>query len=167
MLSRRIAIAHLLLLIPFSLPAEDGTWKIQTRESPQGGAPVTLLAQVSGDAISDEYGTQQVNPELQFHCDGGELVARIDWHRFISSFNTELGFQADDGRNKWHKWKVDQSNKITISPSAADTEQIIEKMRAGESLLVDVTPYSESPVQVTFDLAGFAEAIDTFRADCG
>ena len=167
MLNRRLACLPLLTFLSLPLFAAESRWILETRDAPDGGAAKPVLAQVSAVAIADEYGSKQVNPEIQFHCSGGELLARIHWHRFISSFNTELGFKADNGRNKWHKWKVDRSNQVTISPSADDTAVIIEKMLAGKILTVDVTPYSEAPVQVQFDLAGFTEAIDSFRADCG
>lgn len=166
-MSNRWTVAvFLLACLPLALFAEDAGWTLETREAPGGGEFAAVLVQVSNDAITDEYGSQQVNPEMQFHCSDGDVVAQIDWRRFISSFNTELGFKADDGRNKWHKWKVDRTNRVTISPTADDTAAIIEKMLAGTLLTVDVTPYSEAPVQVRFDLAGFAKAIDTLRANC-
>lgn len=167
MLNRRFACLPLVAFLSLPLFAAESGWILETRDAPDGSAAQPVLAQVSADAIADEYGSKQVNPEIQFRCSGGEVLAQIHWQRFISSFNTELGFKADDGRNKWHKWKVDRSNQITLSPSASDTATIIEKMQAGKTLIVDVTPYSESPVQVSFDLAGFAEAIEKLRASCG
>lgn len=166
MSSRWTAAVSLLVCLPLALSAEDAGWTLESRDAAGGGEAGAVLVQVSSDAIADEYGSKQVNPEMQFRCGNGGIVAQIDWRRFISSFNTELGFKADDGRNRWHKWKVDRSNQITISPSADDTSAIIEKMLTGNMLTVDVTPYSEAPVQVRFDLAGFADAIETLRAGC-
>lgn len=121
-----------------------------------------------GNAIADETAAKTVTPRLEFRCDpeSGEIVARIDWRRFISSFSTEVGFKVDGGAISWRKWKVDGSEKVTISPSADDTETLIAALEGGQSLLVDVTPYSEGPVTTTFDLAGLGAALGQLRERC-
>ncbi len=73
---------------------------------------------------------------------------------------------TDDGRFMWLKWRVDGSEKVTYSPSADDSARLIEAMKSGQTLTVDVTPYSEGPVVVTYDLAGFSESLDALRASC-
>ena len=131
---------------------------------------VRVLAQASGDSIADEYGNKQVNPILQFRCtEGGDgsVSMHIAWQRFISSFNTEAGFQIDDGKRNWIKLGVDDSNTVTRSRSASDVTALIESLSTGSTLSVEIEPYSEPAVQVSFDLTGFAEGIATLRADCG
>ena len=66
----------------------------------------------------------------------------------------------------WLKWKVDSSEQVTLSPSADDTQRLLDAMDGGSLLTVDVSPYSEGPVVVTFDLAGFAEARASLEAAC-
>ena len=61
------------------------------------------------------------------------VSVRIDWRRFISSFNTEVGFKADGGKTLWQKWGVDQSNKITLSKSAADSQSLVDYLSGGSS----------------------------------
>jgi len=52
--------------------------------------------------------------------------------------------------------KVDQSNKITLSPSADDSQKLIDLALGGRKLVVEVTPYSASPATVEYDLAEFS-----------
>ena len=148
------------LLVSAALYAEN----VWTQESGE----YEVLFQQGGNTIKDEYATKDVTPRLEFRCAQGDpnVIARIDWQRFISSFSTEVGFKVDDGKFAWLKWKVDGSEKITYSPSPDDTQQLIDALTGGGQLLVDVTPYSEGPVTVTFELAGLAEAIETLRASC-
>jgi hypothetical protein len=115
-----------------------------------------------GDATID------VNPRLAFRCVPGkaEITARIDWQRFISSFNTEVGFKVDGGKFVWVKWGVDQSNKITMSKTASDSQALIDHLASGSELLVEISPYSESPVTVQYDLGGLSEGLDALRAEC-
>ena len=131
---------------------------------------VRVFAQTSADSISDEYGNKQVNPVIEFRCtEGGDgnVSMQIAWQRFISSFNTEAGFQVDDGKRNWIKLGVDDSNTVTRSRSASDVKTLIEALSNGSTLSVEIEPYSEPAVMVGFDLTGFAEGVEALRANCG
>lgn len=133
-----------------------------------GSGEVQSISQDAGNTIKDETAQKDVTPRIEFRCAPGDpaITARVDWARFISSFSTEVGFKVDDGRFMWLKWRVDGSEKVTYSPSADDSARLIEAMKSGQTLTVDVTPYSEGPVVVTYDLAGFSESLDALRASC-
>ena len=154
----RAVTALLLILTPCAWAAEN--WALDTSAE-------AAISQDGGNTIRDESYTKDVLPRMRFVCaSGGEIIARIDWQRFISSFSTEVGFKVDDGPFTWLKWKVDGSEKVTISPSGPDTQKLIDAIGSGDLLLVDVTPYSESPVTVTFDLDGLTAALGALRATC-
>ncbi|MEM9209572.1 MAG: hypothetical protein AAGA61_10010 [Pseudomonadota bacterium] len=130
---------------------------------------VRVLAQTSSDSIADEYSNKQVNPVIQFRCtEGGDssVSMQIAWQRFISSFNTEAGFQVDDGKRNWIKLGVDDSNAVTRSRSESDVTTLIASLSAGTSLSVEIEPYSEPAVRVSFDLRGFAAGIAALREAC-
>lgn len=133
----------------------------------KSGEVETIIAS-AGNTIKDEYARNDVTPRMAFQCEPGDpgVIAVINWGRFISSFSTEVGFKVDDGKFMWLKWKVDRSEKITLSPSSDDTRRLTDAMRGGNVLTVDVSPYSEGPVVVTFDLAGFDEALAALEAGC-
>lgn len=129
---------------------------------------VESIASDAGNTIKDEYAQNDVTPRMMFQCAPGDpaITARIDWGRFISAFSTEVGFKVDDGKFMWLKWKVDSSEQVTLSPSPDDTRRLLEALQVGSVLTVDVSPYSEGPVVVTFDLTGFAEALSALQASC-
>ena len=146
----------------------DGNWVITIGEDPSSYEVVASLRQESANTIKDEYATKDVKPQLAFRCAPGnqEISVQIDWRRFISSFNTEVGFKVDGGKTLWQKWGVDQSNMITASKSSADSKSLIERLAGASELLVEVSPYSEPPVTVQFDLAGFLQALDALKVEC-
>jgi len=146
----------------------DGNWVLTVGEDPSSYEVVASLQQGSANTIKDEYATKDVVPQLMLRCTPGDptITARIDWQRFISSFNTEVGFKVDDGKTLWLKWGVDRSNKITLSPSADDSKNLIEHLQEGTSLQVEVAPYSEPPVTVGYDLTGFARSLETLLKEC-
>ena len=146
----------------------DGKWVLAVGEDATSYEVVASLQQESANTIKDEYATKDINPQLAFRCAPGnpEVSVRIDWRRFISSFNTEVGFNADDGKTLWQKWGVDQSNKITFSKSAADSQSLVAYLEGGSSLKVEVSPYSEPPITVEYDLTGLSAALEALQAEC-
>ncbi len=147
----------------------EGGWVLTSGEDPTSYEVVTWLQQDSANTIKDEYAAKDVVPRLLLRCAPGDatITARIDWQRFISSFNTEVGFRVDDGKTLWLKWGVDRSNKVTLSPSADDSKKLVDYLREGTSLQVEVSPYSESPVTVEYNLTGFVSALDALLKECG
>lgn len=158
----------LLLAACASANAQDAKWHSQMIDDPASYATVAVLQQESATTIKDEYAKDDVTPVLEFRCTPGDatITARIDWRRFISSFSTEAGFKVDGGRFTWLKWKVDQSEQVTLSPSAGDSQKLIDLLIGGSQLLVEISPYSEGPVTAQYDLAGLSEALDELRSDC-
>ena len=146
----------------------EGSWVLTLGEDSSSYEVVALLQQDSANTIKDEYATKDVVPQLMLRCAPGDptITARIDWQRFISSFNTEVGFKVDDGKTLWLKWGVDRSNKITLSPSADDSRNLVEHLKEGASLKVEVAPYSEPPVTVDYDLTGFAKGLEALLKEC-
>ena len=152
-----------------STEPDPGWWALSDGNGPLPGAVFHSMTLDSTDTIKDENGREDVTPQLSFHCASGnsDVTVRIEWRRFISSFNTDIGFKVDGGRTLWQKWGVDQSNTVTTSRNDADASALIDYIGSGQVLAVDITPYAGSPIVVQFDLAGFAIALDALRAKCG
>jgi len=64
------------------------------------------------------------------------------------------------------KWKVDSSEKITISPSAADSQRLMDLLGNGKELLVDISPYSAAPVQAYFDISTLSTELSSLTVNC-
>lgn len=152
--------AILILLPAASWAGADANWLLETADG-------ISISQDADNTIRDESYTKEVTPNMALLCSGGgSITAQIDWKRFISSFSTEVGFKVDGGKFTWLKWKVDGSEKVTLSPSADDTGKLIDALGMGNSLLVEITPYAEGPVEANFDLTGFAEKLDKLKDAC-
>jgi hypothetical protein len=172
MFGRAITVGAGLLIVLGSTGAAEplayGKWTLASGEDAATFTAVAALWQNSVNSIKDEYASKDVIPQLVFRCRPGDptVIASIDWGRFISSFTTELGFTVDAGKRKWRKWSVDRSEKITISPSAVDTQLLLDQLRDGTQLEVRISPYSEGPVNAHFDLGSFDQAVEELRANC-
>jgi len=150
-------------------PGAKSAWFTETvDDSMVSGSEIIALVQDSAKTIKDESVSNDVTPRLEFRCIPGEasVTARINWQRFISSFSTEVGFKVDGGRFTWLKWKVDSSEQVTISPSADDSQKLIDILKNGDELLVEVSPYSQGPETAAFVLEGFSAALDALLGKC-
>jgi len=136
-----------------ALPAA-ADWNVSTGTDAASYQAVTVLSQAAAGTIPDEYRSKEVR-------------TRIDWGRFISSFNTEVIFAVDGRDPVTLTLGVDRSNKITSTKVEAEDDALLGYLDGGSTLTVTVTPYSEVPVSVDFDLAGFGEGLDELRAACG
>jgi len=150
------------------IPVADGHWIRGTTQDASNRTTSIFLRQDSAVNIRGETGDNEVTPRLQFQCTPGSapIATSINWQRFISSFNTEAGFKVDGGSFLWLKLKVDQTEKVSLSRSAEDTLKLIALLKSGQELLIEITPYSESPVTAEFDLTGFSDAIVALTTDC-
>jgi hypothetical protein len=146
----------------------DSKWVLNTVEDASGFGSIVALQQDSAKTIKDDSAANDVIPRLEFRCSPGDtaVTARIDWQRFISSFSTEVGFKIDGGRFTWLKWKVDSSEQVTISPSAEDSQKLLEVLKSGTRLLVEISPYSQGPVTAEYDVTGFSDALESLRGEC-
>jgi hypothetical protein len=160
-----------LLLLAAAVAAEPlaGNWSLDPGRDPDTWKDIEILSLDSINEIADEYATQKVHPQLAFECvPGGDATIRVrlDWRRFISSFNTEVSFKADDRELLLVNWGVDKSNKITLPRSSGDGQDLINYLKGASGLQVEVIPYSSSLITVQYDLSGFDAALQALASRC-
>ncbi|MBT8077194.1 MAG: hypothetical protein KJO31_01400 [Gammaproteobacteria bacterium] len=149
--------------------AADG-WPIESGGDADSYLATSAIGRDSTSTIPDESGSTAVRPRLIFQCAAGEgqrLAARIDWKRFISSFNTDVNFRVDDRQRLWLKFGVDASNRITMTKSPADAALLVDYLAGSQLVKVGITPYAEAEVSVSFDLSGFDAALSALQSHCG
>jgi hypothetical protein len=153
----------------YAVPADDVGFTLETLRDAATYQNVAVLHQESLQSINDEYRMHEVNPRLEFRCapgGDGPIEVRIDWRRFISSFNTEAQFAADDAEAITVKLGVDRSNKITMTRDRVDDQRVIQYLSGRSALTITVTPYSEVPVSVHYNLESLADALLRLQDKC-
>jgi hypothetical protein len=153
----------------YAAPAVEAGFTLETLRDAATYQNVAVLHQESTQSISDEYRMKEVRPRLEFRCSpggNGPIEVRIDWRRFISSFNTEVKFAADDAEAITVKLGVDRSNKITMTRDRVDDQRVIQYLSGRSGLTITVTPYSEAPVSAHYDLESLADALLRLQDKC-
>jgi hypothetical protein len=163
-----IAALHVFAVPAFAEPLA-ANWSLEVGRDAQTWENVATLGFESVNEIADEYATKKVNPQLAFLCKpggDGAISVRLDWRRFISSFNTEVGFKADDKELLLVNWGVDKSKQITLPRSASDGQELISYLAGAASVQVEVIPYSASLITVQFNISGIDRALQALTAKC-
>jgi type VI secretion system protein VasI len=62
-------------------------------------------------------------------------------------------------------WSLSTDSKATFYPGSPVS--FIKGLMAADTLVAQATPYSESPVTVTFPITGLTDKIAPLRAACG
>lgn len=160
-----------MLLLAATAVAEPiaSNWSIDVARDEKTWENVATLAFESSTEIADEYAAKMVHPQLAFLCKpggDGTISVRLDWRRFISSFNTEVGFKADDRELLLVNWGVDKSNRVTQPRSASDGQELIAYLAGANSVQVEVIPYSASLITAQFGISGINEALQQLAAKC-
>jgi hypothetical protein len=163
----------LLTLILVSTAATTGraadNWSFEAGRDPDNWHKVSILSVESINEIADEYATKMLRPQLSFRCEpgaDGATSVRVDWRRFISSFNTEVSFKADDKDLLLLNWGVDKTNKITMPRAARDGQDLLDYLEGASRLQIEVIPYAGSLIAVTFDISGIDDALRTLASEC-
>lgn len=167
----KLAAIALLIFLAARALAEPlaANWSLEVGRDAQTWENVATLGFESVNEVADEYATKKVHPQLAFQCkpgSDGTISVRLDWRRFISSFNTEVGFKADDKELLLVNWGVDKSKQVTLPRSASDSQELISYLAGAANVQVEVIPYSASLISAQFNISGIDEALQALTAKC-
>jgi len=165
----RLLTGIVLLLAAAATQALPDNWSLSVGRDPISWENTVTLSVQSAGEITNENGSAQVRPQLEFRCKpggDGTISARVNWQRYISSFNTEVGFKADDRQLLLVNWGVDKSKKITQPRSASDSAELNAYIAGASNQQVQDIPYSEKLNSIEYDISGIDEALKALTAQC-
>ena len=95
------------------------------------------------------------------------ISIKINWKRYISSFNkTEIGIKIDGKNYTWLSFNLDKTGQISFQNPSTHSNELINKFKKITKLAVEIEPYSEPPINVYFNLSGFASHLENLKSIC-
>ncbi len=140
---------------------DKGKWDISITTSEIDDSQKVILTLAAENTIYSSYRTER--PTLYLRCAENKTEAYISWNVFLGSDSTKVLLRYDKEKAKTRRWGLSTDHKGTF---VRGNIPFIKKILKHEKLLVQVTPYSASPVTTTFDLRGLKEAIKPLRKAC-
>ncbi len=141
--------------------ANKGKWDTSIATSEIDDSQKVILTLAAENTIRSSYRTER--PTLYLRCAENKTEAYINWGVFLGSDNTKVLLRYDKEKAKTRRWGLSTDHKATF---VRGNIPFIKKLLKHKKLLVQVTPYSDSPVTTTFDLRGLKEAIKPLRKAC-
>ncbi|HGV3496593.1 TPA: type VI secretion system-associated protein TagO [Klebsiella michiganensis] len=153
-------------VVPAALePAQNpGKWLTHITTSPVDDSKNVVLMLPSNDSIRTPYG-ETVTPTIFVACREKKTEVFINWDVYLGLEETSMLYRLDKQKAVERSWSISTDTKAVFY-SGRDIDFVKALMKA-DKMFARITPYNESPVSVTFDLAGLNSALKPLQQACG
>ena len=139
-----------------------GAWKVTTEQSPLDDTKNVYLSITANDSIHGKYGKDPI-PTLLLRCKEKKTDGFINFDTFLGSDSTDVTIRMDKDKAQTSSWSISTDHNSAFIPKPL---QFIKSIMNKSSMLVQVTPYGESPVMTSFDIQGLSESIKPLQEAC-
>lgn len=143
-------------------------WNLSISQSKIDDSETVVLMTSAKEPVSGKF-NKTVTPMLIIRCLEKTTSAYIS---FGGLFMSDLGahgkvtFRIDKEKPFTQNMNVSNDNKALGLWEGAIAIPFIKKLMTGETLIAQATPYSDSPVMLTFDISKLENEIDPLRKSC-
>lgn len=139
-----------------------GKWQGRVETSPIDDSKNAFLTLEADTPVRNKYRSN--TPTLIVRCKEKRLEAYITFDIFLGSDSMRVLTRFDKRPAQRVSWGISTDHKGVFVGGSIAT--FIKEMMNSESLLVELTPYGESPVMATFDVRGIADASKVLQQTC-
>lgn len=139
-----------------------GLWRVTTERSKIDDSTSVTAMLTAQEPISIRY--RQARPIATARCREGDLDFYIDWGVFIGSSSQTVTARLDSEEAESLSWSVSTDHTATFYPGKK--MEFFEQLANAKKLVVRTTPYSESSVITSFNIAGFKNVLPALLKAC-
>lgn len=145
-----------------------GKWIVTNSINPVDDSQTVVLS------LTAESGVSRWGDRVRFYarCQSNKTEAFIDWGGYLGDDSNDVysewkyvTIRLGDQRAKKQRWGVSTDAEATFAPAWAGN--LLQELSKVDRLVVQTTPYSESPVTAIFDTKGFKNALPLLAETCG
>lgn len=157
---------------PASEVSKDGKsdWVVRTEVSKLSDKEGVFLTLPSVEPVSCRW-NQNGKAFLTIRCheDTTAFYISTDCHMVSSQYNDygDVSYRIDSSPAAKLSLEESTDNKSLGAWSGGKAIPFIKKLIPGKKLIVQFTPYNESPKMVEFNIAGLDGVVDPLRKQCG
>lgn len=97
-------------------------------------------------------------------------ITYVVWHEYLGDDSgsvydeyKNVEVRVGDGKPQLQRWGISTDKQATFAPAAID---LLRQTASQKRLVIQTTPYNESPITAVFDLAGTKNAINEIAEAC-
>lgn len=136
-----------------------GAWDVSENNNPMDDTKTVVLALDSSQG-QNRFGRV---PFLIMRCQSMKTSLYIGWNDYLGSDRQRVNIRIGTKKAKTESWPLSTDKTATFSPAPVS---FIKQMLKADKLVMQTTPYNESPITAVFPLAGLDEAIKPLRKVC-
>ena len=141
--------------------SDDTGWKIKVSENPIDDSK-TYILYIESESGRNSYGKPI---SLFLRKKSGETEVFIDWGTYVGQ-SPSITTRFDKEEAIKTKWTVSSDNTATF-PFDFDHLALIRKLLEVDTVVFQMTPYSENPITAVFNVQGLKEIIDPYSDELG
>lgn len=141
---------------------DNGKWRVSEKMSKIDDSVNVFMFLNANEQI--KTGLSSKYPRLILRCSEDKTSAFINVGAYLGMGETRVLTRLDKNKARKSTWSLSTDYKAMFVPGG--DVKWIRKLMKHDTLLVEVTPYGESPVTMEFDLAGLPEAIKPLQKAC-
>jgi hypothetical protein len=153
-------------------PADEsvglGKWQVSRTTNPLDDTPqVTLF----NESVS---GWSRMGEPVIFvaRCKSNTTEAYAIWHDYVGDDSSSpyedykyVTVRLGDAKSEHQRWDVSTDKQATFAPSWAGN--LLKQMVTVDQMVLQLTPYGESPITAIFDTHGLREPLKELSSTCG
>jgi type VI secretion system protein VasI len=140
-----------------------GKWRVRVETSPVDDSKNAFASLDAENSVQKRY--DSATPSLLLRCKERKLEGYISYGKFfLGSDSTKVLTRFDKRPALTASWGISTDHSAVFV--GGSVVNFVKELLKSESLLVELTPYSESPVLATFDVRGIKEASKSLQQVC-
>lgn len=142
--------------------ASKGAWKTEIKVSPIDDSTNARIYLLANNTVSS--GVFEGRPALNIRCQEKKFEIFVLWKVFLGTEQIPMLSRLDSEPATTENWSASTDSEAVF---AHNPQEWSKKYVEHKKLLVQITPYNESPIMTSFDLTGLDKAIEPVYKACG
>lgn len=142
-------------------------WRSSSNTNPLDDTK-TLIASIEADA---QEAPLRNNVTLMIRCQSNKTELYVDWNDYLGDDSRDVysdwkrvTVRVGDLPARQQRWGISTDSEATFAPASAIG--LIRQMVNEDRLVLQTTPYNESPVTAVFNLEGMRDAVEPIAEEC-
>lgn len=106
---------------------------------------------------------EEVTPLMTLECRENKTEVAIRWYTYLNNDTLDQRIRVDDKPDITQEWDVSTDYKAVFSQNPIE---LIKELSTAKSLLVEVTPYGDTPKVASFPIDGLEKLVPKLRQAC-
>lgn len=144
----------------------NGKWVIDSSTNPLDDSKTSTAT------LAADEGTSRFNGPVRFvaRCQSNQTEVYVVWHEYLGDDSRSVydeykmvDVRVGDAESSSQQWGISTDKQATFAPASID---LLRQMAKQKRLVMQTTPYNESPITAVFDLTGAKAAIGEVAKTC-